>query len=620
MLGEGGMGTVLKYRNPAISKFVAIKLLKTNLFSDDSYTRFIREGRAAARLRHRNLLTVHDLGILEGNQPYMVMDYFEGKTFADLLKEGIPLSETQLLDTFIQCCDAMSYAHANGILHRDLKPSNIMVSDVGSTKPQAIIFDFGVSKLLDDDTFAVTRAGDVFGSPLYMSPEQCDGKTLNVQSDIYSLGCTFYEILTGAPPFSADSLFELMSKHKHEKPLSLKEASLGRTFPQSLEVTVKKMLEKVPADRPESMAAVKEMLLNTAPGDGTLRAVSGSSPSSSKKQLQQSHAKGFGARHVIGVVLGIGLLLYFALSYLSHPTGTILPGHDSALSDKHNRTDHPDAPGQVVNATKTAADNNISIAASGQPDKTDTANGAARATAKRLRGEALAILNVESAGRHNPIVDLNGLAITDQDMEALLANHRMIVLKVDHTDIGDAGLRTICKIKTLQAVHADHTKITNAGIPELTKLPHLKNLHISETSLDDGCTAALAKMTGLEDLTLRDTRVSDKGVANLVRLKNLRMLQLNRTDITDNGVKLIAENLPGLEALHLRGNEGISDKSLQYVEKLKHLRLFTLSGCQNVTANGYQSFFQRHPDIKEAHNSAERFFNQLTDQKSLWER
>lgn len=651
------MGTVLKYRNQALNKFVAIKMLKTNSFSEDAYKRFIREGRAAGRLRHKNLLTVHDLGITEDNQPYMVMDYFEGKTFADLAKEGMTLSETQLVEIFAQCCDAMSYAHSNGILHRDLKPSNIMVSNTEAGLPEAMIFDFGISKLLDDNTFAVTKAGEVFGSPLYMSPEQCDGKPLDAKSDIYSLGCTFYEILTGAPPFSADSLYDLMHKHKNETPMSLREASLGKTFSPVLEQTIAKMLKKDPAERPESMDDVKGMLLRESSDDTrdpNLVSAATVGHSSGPRGTQGASSKaiaitsttdsvgGFRVRHVVIALVSISFLTLIATytgrsgsnnaSRISAP----LPAASSSPpgSSSIPAASSPFAPGGSSPAAGKAAltlinpadslppaqlPSSQSTAPTGDPlpdsaNQQSTERGAPRNAKEQAlfdskRSEDIGFLAAQVA-KHEEEVDLSGFALLDKDLEELTPNHRMRVLNINHTNIGDAGFRVVGKMKTLQAIRADNTQITNNGISALTSLPRLQCLHLSENHLDDGCTAFLSKIQGLEELTLRDTLISDKGLKNIAKLKKLRHLQLNRTTITDEGVKILIENLPNLEALHLRANPHITDKSFEYLGKAKRLRAMTVAGC-NVSSVTWKEFMDRHPFVHEAANNAETMMLQL---------
>ncbi|CAN5172417.1 hypothetical protein BH10CYA1_BH10CYA1_39050 [soil metagenome] len=260
-LGSGGMGTVYKVHQIFLNKDFALKTMDSRVASDVSLQRFQLEAKAAALLNHPNLVHVHDFGLLDDEQPYLVMDLVNGITFAEHLKESGPISVKNVAAYFAPACFGLLAAHEQGLVHRDIKPGNIMVVTglpLGS-EPSIKVVDFGIAKQTSRDSGeiqALTATGEIFGSPLYMSPEQCIGGAIDHRSDIYSLGCVLFEMLTGTPPYFGQSALSTMMLHESGKPPSLKEASLGTDFPEALERVVAKMLRKAPAERYQNLGLV----------------------------------------------------------------------------------------------------------------------------------------------------------------------------------------------------------------------------------------------------------------------------------------------------------------------------------------------------------------------------
>ena len=260
LLGRGAMGSVYRAEQLSIRKHVALKTLNPIAGSDVNVRRFQNEALAASKLEHANLVRALDYGWL-GNQPFLVMDLVEGPTLSQHLKKRTAtLSLRTAYETFIPICFALAYAHQEGVIHRDLKPSNILLAPDPHNKDKFIpkLADFGIAKLVTEED--LTRTGEVFGTPLYMSPEQCLGSKVDNRSDIYSLGCVLYEALTGAPPFHAQSALETMMQHRATNPLPLKEAALGLDFPDALQRIVSKMLEKEPDRRYQNCLDVAQNL------------------------------------------------------------------------------------------------------------------------------------------------------------------------------------------------------------------------------------------------------------------------------------------------------------------------------------------------------------------------
>ena len=213
-LGHGGMGIVYEAFDTQVGRKVAIKLVRAECTTDPKFlTRFRRELDVTSQLRHPSTIRVFEHGETEDGRPYMVMELLTGESLADRLDRG-PIPELESLQYARQIAESLSEAHENGIFHRDLKPENIFIETVGVTTVVKVL-DFGIAGGVEASR--LTQAGEVFGTPQYMSPEQCNGLPLDHRTDIYSLGCILYEMLEGRPPFSASSPMATMLKHVRAK-------------------------------------------------------------------------------------------------------------------------------------------------------------------------------------------------------------------------------------------------------------------------------------------------------------------------------------------------------------------------------------------------------------------
>jgi serine/threonine-protein kinase len=238
-LGQGAMGEVFRARDPVLSREVAVKRITAGLDADDTIRRrFKREMEAAANLAHPNIITVYEAG-LEGEQLFMAMELLDGVDLKNALSSRRMTLEDKL-GVALQVCEGVAYAHSKDIVHRDLKPANIHVLPSGKVK----ILDFGLARLSGSE---MTTAGMVMGTPHYMSPEQVRGLKADARSDVFALGCLFYELLTGRRPFDAESMHGVLFKIMQEEPAPLREVDSG--IPEPLAEVVEKALLKNPADR-----------------------------------------------------------------------------------------------------------------------------------------------------------------------------------------------------------------------------------------------------------------------------------------------------------------------------------------------------------------------------------
>jgi len=250
-LGSGGVSIVYQARDQMLGKDVAIKLLFPRGGDPErSNLRFQQEARTIAMLDHPNIIKVQDLNVTGDGLPYIVMELLHGRSLAQVFKHE-NLAVSQMVQIMIQACDALSHAHARGVVHRDIKPSNFILCDLNG-EVQLKLVDFGIAKLQapDAEALSLTQTGEIFGSPLYMSPEQCGGlKNIDERCDIYALGCVMYEAFACSPPFMGDTYLSVILQQLNEEPVPLIILKPDLANIQSINSIVMRCLAKAPEDR-----------------------------------------------------------------------------------------------------------------------------------------------------------------------------------------------------------------------------------------------------------------------------------------------------------------------------------------------------------------------------------
>jgi len=255
-IGSGGMSIVYKAQDLLLDRTVAIKCLSGDV-QEEGLSRFRREGIATGKLDSPHIVNVHELFIAPEQNPYLVMDYVQGEPLSNIIRLNGKLNVKRAVHIIIQAAQALEHAHSRGIVHRDIKPSNMIVTTVGGDHNFVKIVDFGIAKLQTPDEHGqqLTKAGDVFGSPIYMSPEQCSGLTVDSRSDIYSLGCVFYEMLVGEPPLLGANSLQTMRKHIDQIPLKPSELRTIKDLSPNIENVIMRCLQKEPANRYQNLRA-----------------------------------------------------------------------------------------------------------------------------------------------------------------------------------------------------------------------------------------------------------------------------------------------------------------------------------------------------------------------------
>jgi beta-lactam-binding protein with PASTA domain len=265
ILGFGGMSEVHLARDLRLHRDVAVKVLRADLARDPSfYLRFRREAQNAAALNHPAIVAVYDTGEAvtpRGPLPYIVMEYVDGVTLRDIVHNDGPMPPRRALEVIADACQALNFSHQHGIIHRDVKPANIMISRAGAVK----VMDFGIARALADSGNPVTQTAAVIGTAQYLSPEQARGEQVDARSDVYSLGCVLYEMLTGEPPFIGDTPVAVAYQHVREDPVAPSQKRQG--ISPELDAVVLKALAKNPDNRYQTAAEMRADLVRVHSGE-----------------------------------------------------------------------------------------------------------------------------------------------------------------------------------------------------------------------------------------------------------------------------------------------------------------------------------------------------------------
>ena len=255
VVGRGGMAEVYRARDIRLDRVVAVKTLREDLARDATFqARFRREAQSAASLNHPSIIAVYDTGEdMEGpsNVPYIVMEYADGRTLRDLLREDRRLLPERALEITDGVLRALDYSHRHGIVHRDIKPANVMLTRSAEVK----VMDFGIARAVSDAQATMTQTAQVIGTAQYLSPEQARGERVDARSDLYSTGCLLYELLTGRPPFTGDSPVAIAYQHVRENPIP--PSRVDPELPGWADAIVLRAMEKDPADRYQSAADMR---------------------------------------------------------------------------------------------------------------------------------------------------------------------------------------------------------------------------------------------------------------------------------------------------------------------------------------------------------------------------
>ena len=269
VLGEGGMGLVYKAKHVVLNKPLALKVLRPDVSRDEEIiTRFRQEAQSASAIGNQHIIDISDFGTLPDGATYFVMEFLDGVDLTGAIESSLPgMDAARTVHIAKQLCNALGAAHDAGIVHRDLKPDNIYLIRRGGSSNFVKVLDFGIAKV-GGSSSKLTRAGQVFGTPHYMSPEQCAGSGVDHRTDIYAIGIILYEMTTGQTPFDADNLMGILTKHLYEAPVPPRQHNPA--IPEELELVILRAMAKDKEQRYQTMYELLEDLQRLEAGVGTM--------------------------------------------------------------------------------------------------------------------------------------------------------------------------------------------------------------------------------------------------------------------------------------------------------------------------------------------------------------
>lgn len=638
-VASGGMGTVYKVFQQTLSRTLALKTLKTSRISRESWTAFVTEAKVLSRLEHPNLVKVYDLGLIDNRLPYFVMDYIDGEPLSNKIKREGALPVALALAIFEQVADGLAYGEAIKLLHRDIKPGNIMLQRTEDPTQFIVkIVDFGLA------TEAAGAGGEInqkiCGSPPYMSPEQSLFQNLDSRSDMYSLGCSLFETLTGAPPFIGENALITLSKHQTEKPPTLKEASLGTEFAPVLERMVAKMLAKDPANRIQSFAELKQIIkkmrqleqkdqLSSEAVTVKEQAVQ-PGQANTHKTNQTSRLPLIAALTLLAIiVLGCtGALLFFKnqsaterlnnvktqtrqdlglIKKLPNNSDDVAQISDEQLCGENNARLFSDfyrhylfsevkeingVRQLVLNFPRTKSAGTIALVGPGdllQESQPAQGSLALPPNAHVYFAPNKTFTASQNLFRKLKSDDLDTLDLS-KNLNVTTATPSMFdqlsglrALNLNDTAIGDATIADLSKLAGLKSLKIDRTDITGDGLIKLEQINKLNDLELGISFQLDRLLNKIQSSRALNSLKIRGTSVAAHELALIAKIPGLKTLSLDQTNTLENDL-LALKSAPALECLTL--SHLLYDPSIKsIISQLPHLRVVNLSmSSWNVAA------------------------------------
>jgi len=602
LLGQGGMGKVYEVENVFLQKRFALKVLGSQ--KETALRRFQQEAKAASRLDHPSLIKVQDFGLLDGAQPFLIMDLVTGVTLSEVIKRA-PLTFNEATHVFKQICWGLSYAHRQDLIHRDVKPSNIIISDATDLEHAAVmIIDFGIAKVNSQaiEANALTRTGELIGTPFYMSPEQCMGTAIDPSSDVYSVGCMLFECLTGLPPFLGDSPLSTMLKHQSEAPPTLEQATLGSKFPDGLQLVLDKLLSKKPADRYSNLNDLAIDLDRIKSGDQPLLGAR----SEDRRQVRWN-AMSVG----ICIAMAVFCVLYTALlTSFSHTGHSVVhldqPMRQSSIWAKVEER-------MSVATTKRLPDRYaVSTGDTGTNQKFSPTAQSHTPFSSRLPGQPTSRLFQFPDGRGEIMGELTALGPDPRIFLSRDGNFVPLELQTTeaHTfsDVVNArGTMIIQNFKGLKIIPTqflcDHPELlsrfradeirefqidgvmcgwSDGGLHSLTSLTDLTVLKLDKVvTLNDKALNTISSFHKLSELWLEQGTITRVGLAKCFALRNVRSLKLMDYKDTNTALRTIGGS-PHTEYLTLERCD-LNRESVLQISKLPNLSVLDINNDGRLT-------------------------------------
>ena len=571
-ISTGGMGIVFRAIDTVLDKPVAIKTIIFDSMTEFYVPRFQREAKLISKLNHPNIVNILDFGMTREQEPYMVMDFVEGSSLEEQMKEGKRFSIQEIKEIILQICRGIKHAHDKGIVHRDLKPSNVLLAENALPDQNVKVIDFGIAKEVEPEQGFNTSGEVLAGSPHYMSPEQIQHEKVDERSDIYSLGCIMYKMLFGVPPFEGETALDTMQMHLKEMPEILESDQSDSDEFQGLVEIIIVCMNKRPEDRFASIEELTESFteLNTSEHTGT----------TSVSQLRSgSTTKPF---KMFLVSFGVLCIILFAF-FLSRQN---FVNESKDINDNQPIVDH------TLSTDETESDFRLTrISGDSYSLRVNNCTTSIDKSLSELENQGLIIKRA----------NFQDSKITNDSLKYLTI-FPITNLNIERTNINHLAADYIKQMEGLEELNVGNTAFGDDGIEKL-KNPKLKKVHFSSSKIitDAGIQTIVKKWPNLETVDVSyNSKVTEKGLVALAKLKNARYVILNGLPISDRLAKLYAKNLKVIR-LHLKRVK-ISKYGLEQIAEIPSLRYMELEETLSDQRSWYKKLQAKHPNIEMNRN------------------
>lgn len=599
LIGVGGMGGVFRCRHSYLDKTVAVKRVLVDSVSENEKLRLQREARVLSKLQHKSLVTVFDFGFDPSGRPYLAMEYVEGQNLAQIVKQE-RLSLEECLSIIDQCLAGLDCAHRAGVIHRDVKLSNIMV--MGSRPNYELkILDFGIAKTASGskslEAQSLTASGQVFGSPLYMSPEQALGRAIDARTDLYSLGCVLFEMLFGHPPFQGANAMDTIFKHANE-PLAMPDYTVGgEVLPASLRQLLMSLLAKEVSARPRSARDCQLALAKTAnlkqssalevcpPGknDGLTGDLLESAVFDSPRRLGIIFVPIFA---LAGIFLISLLLTRTGSEHSSTKAGAVVPlqSISGSTESPSGRNRDANAGGEKesllpVSSAEMAAADKVLVARLIKKHRSENNGGTFVLRWLLLRPDGIDELN--NSGRDLLKLELQNCQWTESGVLTKLSLGTRSCLGLrELDDLNDTQFQQLCRIRGLRKLTLqDCPLITSRGLLGLKELQAPVSIELSKIELSQADLNQFLPIPSLQFLFIEPRKygLAPGWLGSLVKCKSLCKLTLRRLDLRDYDLGSL-HSLTSLGILDLEDCSGVTPALLKNLHRLPGLYAVSLSG------------------------------------------